>query len=577
MSSEICVIVLPQNVFYSVEQFALWRVFDGDRNILLSMVLTINANTNTLSDSAYPHLLYVGTSFLTIMPPPLPPSRPLSLSLPPPQTHARARSPSAHLGLSILESEENSLNFKFQIISATQRNVVTMLSTSQRILRWEKGFHRWTKNVPSSYISYEMVTWIRNSMNPGKAMHSLHRMKIRLYTLMFLKENMKIRVESLPTLSITSLLCGPSMYQKGKEGLLRSLLSRSDTLVDFLRLEKLHRAACKKENLHDCAILQALPMIIEVTRCCYLIEVPMGTFQGHLVPGLAITLLGLWHACNTIHAYYLKGSGRYMSRFWYPFNSPIQGLKYLELILILSFTIFAIITQVLNFPLLNVSFQPDSFEHSTMFLHLGIFAVFTFSSELSHSAEAPSGFVGILASSVFGQELFLLHYHSADHVGLEGHYHWLLQLIVFVSFMAALATTSFPTSFPAALVLAISVIFQGCWFMNMGFTLWVPRFIPWGCIARLAEPSTDKALGPVMCMTHEAGLRAKALANLQFSWILAGILVLTTDTAGKLGSDYDFQRGCLCGGHTCTFSQIYHLNPKNKKKQKDWKEEDRVT
>ncbi|PRQ23347.1 hypothetical protein RchiOBHm_Chr6g0260341 [Rosa chinensis] len=39
--------------------------------------------------------------------------------------------------------------------------------------------------------------------------------------------------------------------------------------------------------------------------------------------------------------------------------------------------------------------------------------------------------VGLLMASVFCLELFLLHSHSTDHVGLEEHYHWLLQLIVF--------------------------------------------------------------------------------------------------------------------------------------------------
>ncbi|PRQ23384.1 hypothetical protein RchiOBHm_Chr6g0260741 [Rosa chinensis] len=72
-------------------------------------------------------------------------------------------------------------------------------------------------------------------------------------------------------------------------------------------------------------------------------------------------------------------------------------------------------------------------------------------------------------ASIFCQELFLLHFHSTDHVGLEGHYHWLLQLIVFASVMAALAATCCQTSLLAALVLSISVVFQGCWFMNMGF------------------------------------------------------------------------------------------------------------
>ncbi|XP_025013084.1 uncharacterized protein LOC8275540 isoform X2 [Ricinus communis] len=199
----------------------------------------------------------------------------------------------------------------------------------------------------------------------------------------------------------------------------------------------------------------------------------MGTFVGHFVPALALILLGLWHTINTVRAYCLKGSTSFNAKFWYPFY---------------GFTLFT---------------------------------------EITHSSEILSGVSGILASSVFGQELFLLHFHSTDHVGLEGHYHWLLQLIVFVSLVSALAATNFPSSFPAALVLSISVVFQGCWFMNMGFMLWVPNLIPEGCVMQLSEANTYGMHGAVTCGSIDADLRARALANLQFSWILAAILLFT--------------------------------------------------
>ncbi|KAL6963931.1 hypothetical protein U1Q18_034938 [Sarracenia purpurea var. burkii] len=253
----------------------------------------------------------------------------------------------------------------------------------------------------------------------------------------------------------------------------------------------------------------------------------MGTLVGHIVPGLALVLLGLWHTTNTVRDYYLKGSISFVSSFWYPFKTRLSKLKNLELIFILSFSIFVIFLQVLDFPFFRVSFKLDNFEHATMFLHLAIFAGFTLCAELTQLSGTLFGVSGILAASVFGQELFLLHYHSADHVGLEGHYHWLLQLIVFVSLLAALSATISPTSFPAALGLGISVVFQGCWFMNMGFVLWVPEFIPKGC-----APSMGAA---VVCLTAEAGSRARALANMQFSWILAGIMIFMSCFCLKLG------------------------------------------
>ncbi|KAF5745653.1 transmembrane protein 45A [Tripterygium wilfordii] len=254
----------------------------------------------------------------------------------------------------------------------------------------------------------------------------------------------------------------------------------------------------------------------------------MGTFIGHIGPGLALSFLGLWHAVNTIRTYCLRSSDKFTVKFWYPLYGPVSNLKYMELALILSFSLLAIFMQVLDFPSLRFAFKLDNFEHASMFLHLVIFAGFTLLTELTQSSDILSGVTGILAASVFGQELFLLHFHSADHVGLEGHYHWLLQLIVFLSLLAALAATAFPNSFPAALVLSLSVIFQGCWFVNMGFMLWVPEFVPKGCYMQMARTNTaDNILGAVTCGSHEADLRAKSLANLQFSWIIGGILAFT--------------------------------------------------
>ncbi|XP_042515042.1 transmembrane protein 45B [Macadamia integrifolia] len=251
----------------------------------------------------------------------------------------------------------------------------------------------------------------------------------------------------------------------------------------------------------------------------------MGTFVGHIIPSLVLTLLGLWHTFNTIKAYILKGPTGFSSRFWYPLKPSPFNINHLELILIITFSILAIVMQILDFPLFQFSaFKLNDFEHATMFLHLAIYAGVALAVELTDLQDNLSGLVSILAASVFGQELFLLHFHSADHIGLEGHYHWLLQLIVFVSLAAAIVASVSPSNFAAALVLSITVVFQGCWFMIMGFILWVPQFIPRGCVLRLGG---DDMHGAVACEAKEASLRATALANLQFSWILAGILIST--------------------------------------------------
>lgn len=252
----------------------------------------------------------------------------------------------------------------------------------------------------------------------------------------------------------------------------------------------------------------------------------MGTFLGHLVPGLALASLGLWHLTNTLCLYFLKGSNKFMLRFWYPLRCPLWKIEHLELILILSFSLFAILIQILDIQHFHFFFELDNIEHATMFFQLVIFTSFTLFSEWTNLSADLIGISCVLVVSIFGQELFLLHYHSTDHVGLEGHYHWLMQLIVCVSFLTALYATTSPTSFPAALVLSLSVVFQGCWFINMGFMLWLPDFVPQGCTTTRAMNSSNSSMhGAVVCETKEADSRARALANLQFCWIISSIMV----------------------------------------------------
>ncbi|PRQ23320.1 hypothetical protein RchiOBHm_Chr6g0260061 [Rosa chinensis] len=74
----------------------------------------------------------------------------------------------------------------------------------------------------------------------------------------------------------------------------------------------------------------------------------MGTFIGYIVPGFALTLLGLWHTVNTIRSYFLKSPSNFGVRSWCPLNCPFSKIKHLELIFILSFSVFAIIKTSLS-------------------------------------------------------------------------------------------------------------------------------------------------------------------------------------------------------------------------------------
>ncbi|KAG2292302.1 hypothetical protein Bca52824_038971 [Brassica carinata] len=58
-------------------------------------------------------------------------------------------------------------------------------------------------------------------------------------------------------------------------------------------------------------------------------------------------------------------------------------------------------------------------------------------------AAASEGLTILAAAAAFTQQLLLFHFHSADHMGVEGQYHFILQLIIFVSLITTLMEENF--------------------------------------------------------------------------------------------------------------------------------------
>lgn len=256
----------------------------------------------------------------------------------------------------------------------------------------------------------------------------------------------------------------------------------------------------------------------------------MGTFIGHVAPGVGFLLIGLWHLFNTIRSYARRPWG-FETRPWFPvrFNGKLK-LKHLELYIIMLGSLLSIASELFIFPekhqpLANDwSIPPEhlnNFEHSTISLFLFMYAVIALSVD-TLQIEIPFGLLHLLAAVAFSQELLLFHLHSSDHMGLEGHYHWLLQLIISVTLACTLLEVVWPPSFLTALVRCMSILFQGLWFIQMGFILWTPALTPAGCKLR------DEELHRVVsCEDEVSEIRAKALANLQFSWHTAGVVIFT--------------------------------------------------
>lgn len=257
----------------------------------------------------------------------------------------------------------------------------------------------------------------------------------------------------------------------------------------------------------------------------------MGTLVGHVAPGFGFFIIGLWHLFNNIKIEALNNGNNdhppntaiFLS--WF----PTSRFKYLEPLLIMVGASASIAMELVIGPQRHQPFDTDgtipsyhlhNFEHSNISMTFFVFAAFcVILDRLRPKAYFElTQFVGAVA---FGQELLLFHLHSADHMGPEGQYHLLLQLLVLVSFATTLLGIALPTSFLVAFVRSLSILFQGLWLIIMGFALWTPSFIAKGCFIHLEEGHKV-----VRCGGDEPLHRAKSLINLQFSWLLIALTIL---------------------------------------------------
>lgn len=249
----------------------------------------------------------------------------------------------------------------------------------------------------------------------------------------------------------------------------------------------------------------------------------MGTLIGHVAPGFGFLLIGLWHLLNNIKLH-ARDPKSYTTLPWF----PSSRFRYLELYSIIGGCLASISMELFIAPEKHQPFDVDftipsnhlhNFEHSNISLTFLVYAVFSI---ILDKIRPPAhyGLTLVLAAIAFGQQLLLFHLHSADHMGVEGQYHWLLQIVIFVSLVTTLLGIRYPDSFLNSFVRSSSILFQGVWFIAMGFMLWTPGFIAKDCFINLEE---DHQV--VRCHSHEALERAKSLVNISFSWYLVGVTI----------------------------------------------------
>ncbi|KAL5766886.1 hypothetical protein ACOSP7_017503 [Xanthoceras sorbifolium] len=254
----------------------------------------------------------------------------------------------------------------------------------------------------------------------------------------------------------------------------------------------------------------------------------MGSLIGHVLPGIAFIALGLWHLLNHIKLHSLQPNS-YSSFPWF----PTSKMRYLELSLIMLGSSISIAMELFGGPKRHQPLDPDgtipsnhlhNFEHATISLTFFTYAAFAILLDRIRiiSSKTQHALTILIGSIAFAQELILFHLHSADHMGVEGQYHLLLQLVVLVSLTTTLLSIGHPRSFLVSFVRSSSILLQGVWFIVMGYMLWTPELMPKGCFLNF-----EVGHKVVRCHGEAALHRAKSLVNLQFSWFLVGITIVS--------------------------------------------------
>lgn len=247
----------------------------------------------------------------------------------------------------------------------------------------------------------------------------------------------------------------------------------------------------------------------------------MGSMVGHVLPGLGFLLVGLWHLVNHIILYCLHPKS-YSSRSWF----PTWKFKYFELFFMMAGSFASISMELFVGPARHQPLDADgtiptyhlhNFEHSNISLSIFTYALFAIILD-RFQPPAQRGLTEFFGAVALGQELLLFHLHSTDHMGLEGHYHWLLQILISVSLISTLLVIAYPKSFLISFVRSLGLFFQGIWLNVLGVMIWTPAYVPKGCYLNFEEGHYV-----VRCHDHDSLERAKSLVNIEFSWYLVGV------------------------------------------------------
>ncbi|KMT11444.1 hypothetical protein BVRB_5g107680 [Beta vulgaris subsp. vulgaris] len=248
----------------------------------------------------------------------------------------------------------------------------------------------------------------------------------------------------------------------------------------------------------------------------------MGSFKGHIVPGTLFLLVGLWHMWCSVYRY-VTSPKTFRIRVWNPVPGFGGRLKYLELYMVVIGAFIDLCIELVYAPhlkyfvdgILNPSHM-NNFEHSGMLIMFFIFGLTALISVKTSILPLPDGALTLIAATAFTSEYLLFYFHSTNHKGLEGYYHYILVLLIGLCVITSVAGTLVPSSFPVDLSNSIAITLQGLWFYQTAFTLYGPM-MPEGCQLKGDD---------IVCHSKLSQTRGELLANFQLFLMVIGVFVV---------------------------------------------------
>lgn len=140
----------------------------------------------------------------------------------------------------------------------------------------------------------------------------------------------------------------------------------------------------------------------------------------------------------------------------------------------------------------------------------------------------PDGALCLIAATAFSSEYLLFYFHSTNHKGLEGYYHYILVLLIGLCVLTSVAGALVPSSFPLDLSNSIAITLQGLWFYQTAFTLYGPM-MPDGCQLKGDD---------IVCHSADSQIRGELFANFQLFSMVVGVFVLISASYSFINSRY---------------------------------------